>query len=1268
MGKGGKKFEDYTDDEQAGIVFGGCLAWTVLTIYIVGGLLNLIFATCATGECADGSCWWGCDCGYYGSDSPASGVVAVLGDTPAATLCTGSCVYTEDGECDDGRAGSDTSLCSLGTDCYDCDYALYSSSSRSSSTGSSSQCPSGHLCSGGFVQDCASRDELCEPGTYCPTAGCTECLPCPAGTFCPNSGCAECQACPVGEASMAGATACSVTLCDPGYYADGVACLSCDAGRFSNQNAASAAECLACDDHRIVNSTSAALCSGDYLHNCPSNPGGCPACTGQSDCESGEYCGESGFCDVCENMMTRGCQLMGGDCCSQLALSHCPEAVDTDSCTFCRGDIVDCALTFSLGFGWLLFIGILTAFVAKILGFGFSKPGLILLALLFLVPKAAVVGISLAHSKTAQFTNYSPVYPLLGFLVVASTMALASACVILDDLTSRKARKLLALLSTVLHTILSISVTVHVIIAWFFSSQRELSLLHVCIDLSQLFALHLIAAKMEHDVVNFHSHDDEVPCIAAAGVLWDSGNVLYLALLGMWIPWPGQGGFIATVAIWLFRQMVLGSFVSQSIGPEDLTTDKVFAMVMMLATISVMILTVALISCPGPPPGGYFPVCVILAFLPHIKASPIQLAYAGFASVACWWSLSSANFILAHVWFSAFVMAVGYASKLKDMDDMTLHRATLLPVMIHALFVMGSHLRDNSSSTVGLTIGMIGTDVVYCMVAGWLTLEDTASSTSFVKWIFHWVSLVTTGIAVAVSGLSGVATTVGMVLLAIGGVALVEALPHADTSGLSSKVAAFFVLLQDAVPVLYFISDAARTMDDTMHLTPETLSSGQATSLMQVHQQGTALPTVAIYLFIYKAVVCLWYSVFELKANWGNTTRESWVPWADKYFIAAWTFLVLHGLLTSISAIDGIETNRTISGTLTDILDTSVNATSCSDGPIGEVAHADALAGDTFRCASPADMLTANAIVFLGVAISFMLLVGEYINKTRGDVDRTWADSWTAKIAENLVQMLLTSQVLYCMLRLRTQPDALCVCFVTLDLLWIFLLMLSRQLREGYDGVTYKDWGVMYLLEAWDVVNSLIVTVTIARDTEHDWPTWIADTYVVFFVLTLFLFEVSYPFWTSLKRIAWISCFNDLVTDGPMLYLMVVYELYDKSTVTAIAAFVNICIIAVGVVIWPLKYYIKDIMDENDDDDDGPVDDGLVDDGLVDDGLVDDDDDGPVDDALPEGVTPASKQQLEHFCDATGADKQTAHTFISEAGGDVDEAINEFWNGGGMAP
>eukprot|EP01046_Picozoa_sp_COSAG06_P065650 COSAG06_NODE_16219_length_1013_cov_0.972648_1_plen_62_part_10 len=62
----------------------------------------------------------------------------------------------------------------------------------------------------------------------------------------------------------------------------------------------------------------------------------------------------------------------------------------------------------------------------------------------------------------------------------------------------------------------------------------------------------------------------------------------------------------------------------------------------------------------------------------------------------------------------------------------------------------------------------------------------------------------------------------------------------------------------------------------------------------------------------------------------------------------------------------------------------------------------------------------------------------------------------------------------------------------------------------------------MYLLEAWDVVNSLIVTVTIARDTEHDWPTWIADTYVVFFVLTLFLFEVSYPFWTSLKRIAWI--------------------------------------------------------------------------------------------------------------------------------------------------
>ena len=35
-------------------------------------------------------------------------------------LCSESCSYSNDGDCDDGGPGSDFSLCSLGTDCIDC--------------------------------------------------------------------------------------------------------------------------------------------------------------------------------------------------------------------------------------------------------------------------------------------------------------------------------------------------------------------------------------------------------------------------------------------------------------------------------------------------------------------------------------------------------------------------------------------------------------------------------------------------------------------------------------------------------------------------------------------------------------------------------------------------------------------------------------------------------------------------------------------------------------------------------------------------------------------------------------------------------------------------------------------------------------------------------------------------------------------------------------------------------------------------------------------
>jgi hypothetical protein len=43
------------------------------------------------------------------------------GAAPAAAgTCTNSCEHANDGECDDGRPGSVTSLCRSGTDCADC--------------------------------------------------------------------------------------------------------------------------------------------------------------------------------------------------------------------------------------------------------------------------------------------------------------------------------------------------------------------------------------------------------------------------------------------------------------------------------------------------------------------------------------------------------------------------------------------------------------------------------------------------------------------------------------------------------------------------------------------------------------------------------------------------------------------------------------------------------------------------------------------------------------------------------------------------------------------------------------------------------------------------------------------------------------------------------------------------------------------------------------------------------------------------------------------
>jgi hypothetical protein len=45
---------------------------------------------------------------------------ATLNAMCPVTLCTNTCWFAFDGDCDDGGPGSDFSLCELGTDCFDC--------------------------------------------------------------------------------------------------------------------------------------------------------------------------------------------------------------------------------------------------------------------------------------------------------------------------------------------------------------------------------------------------------------------------------------------------------------------------------------------------------------------------------------------------------------------------------------------------------------------------------------------------------------------------------------------------------------------------------------------------------------------------------------------------------------------------------------------------------------------------------------------------------------------------------------------------------------------------------------------------------------------------------------------------------------------------------------------------------------------------------------------------------------------------------------------
>lgn len=90
-------------------------------------------------------------------------------DPETGVLCTDTCEFAYDLECDDGGTFSTTSLCELGTDCFDC-------GTRTGSGGSGGSGACTNTCFFAADGDCddgrvGSFTSLCDPGTDCLDCG-----------------------------------------------------------------------------------------------------------------------------------------------------------------------------------------------------------------------------------------------------------------------------------------------------------------------------------------------------------------------------------------------------------------------------------------------------------------------------------------------------------------------------------------------------------------------------------------------------------------------------------------------------------------------------------------------------------------------------------------------------------------------------------------------------------------------------------------------------------------------------------------------------------------------------------------------------------------------------------------------------------------------------------------------------------------------------------------------------------------------------------------
>jgi hypothetical protein len=410
-------------------------------------------------------------------------------------------------------------------------------------------------------------------------AGVGSCQPCPPGSFEINR--TNCQTCGAGKFSTGTAASSSTgnncVDCAPGRIAADAGagtCADCPAGKFEyahlrchmcaagNFSNVSSSSCSLCSNFHPIRRA----CSMDFVDVCPIDQiqAECDVCGSQGDCSVGEgYCNKKTVCDSCSTLTTGSCDVLGGDCCNAFVLKQCPSA-DIGTCSFCRGDVLDCEFTTWLTVGWLISVFCVTLLNrgAPILTErGPDKAKVVILAVMFILPKAIFVGgVAMASSGTSQFilfAGHAVIYPFLGFLVVAATLVTAAAGVMLSPQFFQQGqgqgRNLISFFISVLYLVLIFSISAHAVIAGLFSSQREICTVNLGLDISQLFVIQAMAISC------LNKSNAMGNLFAAAFSTWDTCNCIFMALHGIWAPWPSitLAKFASFICVTVVKHLLL---------------------------------------------------------------------------------------------------------------------------------------------------------------------------------------------------------------------------------------------------------------------------------------------------------------------------------------------------------------------------------------------------------------------------------------------------------------------------------------------------------------------------------------------------------------------------------------------------------------------------------------------------------------------------------------------------------------------------------------